>query len=96
MNPGSWITLSGFTIHSTTFQRSFEQKIGDFAITQNLRLFYSIGVEQPRHEDGRQLPLIIIDVNFKVALGMSAGRAYLGSGLANHDVSAITALPYLD
>ena len=37
----------------------------------------------------------VIYMYFEVALGMCAGGAYFGSLLADHDVSAVAALPYL-
>ena len=40
--------------------------------------------------------LIVFRVNFKVALGMVAGRADLGRLLTNHDMTAVAALPHLD
>ena len=40
--------------------------------------------------------LIILRVNFKVALGMVAGGADLRGLLAHDDVTAVAALPYLD
>ena len=39
--------------------------------------------------------LIILRVNFKVALGMVAGRADLGRLLTDHDMTAVAALPHL-
>src|SRR5574344_2148310 len=42
------------------------------------------------------LSLIILCVNFKVALGMVAGRADLRRFLTDHNVTAVAALPYLD
>ncbi len=40
--------------------------------------------------------LIVFRVNFKVALGMVAGRADLRGFLTDHDMPAVAALPYLD
>ena len=42
------------------------------------------------------LSLIILRVNFKVALGMAAGGANLGCLLTHNDVTAVAALPHLD
>jgi len=39
--------------------------------------------------------LIVFCVNFKIALGMVAGRADLRGLLAYDDVTAVAALPYL-
>ena len=46
------------------------------------------------HDDS--LFLIVFRVNFKVALGMVAGRADLGCLLTDYDMTAVAALPYLD
>ena len=40
--------------------------------------------------------LIVFRVDFKIALGMIAGRAYLGGLFANDDMAAVAALPHLD
>ena len=48
------------------------------------------------HDDSPFLSLIILRVNFKVALGMVAGRADLGRLLTDHDMTAVAALPHLD
>ena len=48
------------------------------------------------HDDSPFLSLIVFCVNFKVALGMVAGRADLRRLLADHDMPAVAALPYLD
>ena len=42
------------------------------------------------------LSLIIFRVDFKIALGMIAGRADFRRFLADHNVTAVAALPYLD
>jgi len=39
--------------------------------------------------------LIVFCVNFKIALGMVAGRADLRRFLTDHKVTAVAALPYL-
>jgi len=39
--------------------------------------------------------LIVFCVNFKIALGMVAGRADLRRFLTDHNVTAVAALPYL-
>ena len=48
------------------------------------------------HDDSPFLSLIVFCVNFKVALGMVAGRADLRRLLADHDMPAVAALPHLD
>ena len=48
------------------------------------------------HDDSPFLSLIILRVNFKVALGVVAGRANLRRLLADHDMPAVAALPHLD
>ena len=40
--------------------------------------------------------LIVFCVNFKIALGMVAGRADLRRFLTDHNVTAVAALPHLD
>ena len=40
--------------------------------------------------------LIVFRVNFKVALGMVAGRADFRCLLTDYDMTAVAALPYLD
>ena len=39
--------------------------------------------------------LIVLCVNLEVALGMIADRAFVGGVGADHDMSAVSALPYL-
>ena len=48
------------------------------------------------HDDSPFLSLIILRVNFKVALGMVAGGANLRGFLTDHNVTAVAALPHLD
>ena len=48
------------------------------------------------HDNSPFLSLIVFCVNFKIALGMVTGRANLRGLLADHDMPAVAALPYLD
>ena len=48
------------------------------------------------HDNSPFLSLIVFCVNFKVALGMVAGRADLRRLLADHDMPAVAAFPHLD
>ena len=48
------------------------------------------------HDNSPFLSLIVLCVNFKIALGMVAGGANLRGLLAHDDVTAVAALPHLD